>query len=253
MNLDLEGRTYLVGGASHGIGLATGQSLLSEGAQLIAVARNIDELKRGYANFKHLSEPGRVQLIEADLTEPDWPERQKFTSPTAGLDGIILTVGSGAEIASSEALERFSKTISTNLTPIIQTIAALEHRLRRERTTSITVVSSIAGIEYLDAPVEYAMAKACIHALVRYLSRSLSPIRVNALAPGNVLTQRSVWAKKQKANAPGLHEYLEREVPQGRLADPKEIAKSLVFLASPASSFTTGETLVTDGGQRRSW
>jgi 3-oxoacyl-[acyl-carrier protein] reductase len=101
--------------------------------------------------------------------------------------------------------------------------------------------------------VTYSAAKAALNATVRGLARplALEGIRINAVAPGNILSADGTWARKIAENKSAVDEMLAREVPMLRLGNPEEIADIVAFLASPRAAFITGAVIVADGGQLR--
>ena len=120
----------------------------------------------------------------------------------------------------------------------------------RSNNGSLLFISSIAGIEAFGAPTDYSTAKSAIHALSKNLARKLAPkIRVNVIAPGNVLFPGGVWDQKRKKDERLVDEMLKVEVPMQRFATPEEIADSVIFLSSDRAKFITGTTLTIDGGQ----
>jgi 3-oxoacyl-[acyl-carrier protein] reductase len=119
---------------------------------------------------------------------------------------------------------------------------------------AIVCISSIAGMAALGAPVTYYAAKAALNATVRGLARplALEGIRINAVAPGNILSPDGTWARKIAENKQAVDDMLQREVALRRLGTPEEIADVVAFLASPRAAFITGSVMVADGGQLRS-
>ena len=95
--------------------------------------------------------------------------------------------------------------------------------------------------------------KAALSALVAHWAASLTPVRVNAVCPGNMLTDGSVWRRLAQESPGELDAFLKAEVPLGRVAESSEIAQAILFLLSHHASFVTGATLVVDGGQSRSF
>jgi 3-oxoacyl-[acyl-carrier protein] reductase len=118
---------------------------------------------------------------------------------------------------------------------------------------SIILVSSIVGIEATPAPLPYSAAKAALINYGKNLSRAVAEhkIRVNTIAPGNVLFPGGTWEKHLANRRESVEAYITAEVPMNRFGTPQEISNIVVFLASPAANFVTGGCYVVDGGQTR--
>lgn len=131
--------------------------------------------------------------------------------------------------------------------------AVLPHLIARGHG-SLTFISSIAGCEAINAPVTYSTAKAALQSAMKSLSHLVGPhgVRVNSVAPGNVLFPGGTWERKLAEKRKFFQQYIRSEVPLQRLGLPEEIADAVVFLASNRASFITGACLVVDGGQTRS-
>ena len=125
--------------------------------------------------------------------------------------------------------------------------------IKKQKSGSIILISSIAGLERIGAPYGYAAAKSALLSLTGNLSAELASygIRVNCVVPGNVYFKDGRWDEVLNDQPEIKREYIDKEVPLKRFATPFEIAKSIVFLSSDCSSFTTGTVLVIDGGQTR--
>ena len=116
----------------------------------------------------------------------------------------------------------------------------------------IICISSICGVEVIrGAPVTYSVAKAALNAYVRGIARPLGKlgIRINAIAPGNILFDDSVWAHKLEADELEVRSNLQQEVSLGCLGSSDDVANLVSYLASPRSSFATGGIWTLDGGQ----
>jgi 3-oxoacyl-[acyl-carrier protein] reductase len=120
---------------------------------------------------------------------------------------------------------------------------------------SIVLIASIVGLESVNAPLPYSAAKAALISYAKNLGREVARrgVRVNAVAPGNVLFDGGSWARKLAENPDRVRQYIDREVPAGRFGAPAEIADLVAFLASDRATFITGACMVVDGGQTRSY
>ncbi len=111
-------------------------------------------------------------------------------------------------------------------------------------------ISSITGIEAIGAPVDYSTAKTAVIALAKNMAKKLGEdVRINVLAPGNIIFPEGNWEKKVKDDPIKIKEYINNTVPMKRFGTPEDIADSAVFLCSSRAKFITGSLLVVDGGQ----
>jgi 3-oxoacyl-[acyl-carrier protein] reductase len=252
MKLELRDRVALVVGASRGIGLAIAKTLASEGAKVALAARGHDALD---VAVKEIG--GTTSLHVADVT--DSGAALALTGDVAkkwgGIDVLVCNVGSGASVPpGQETAAEWSRVLRLNLFAAINTIEAARPIMSRgSGDRSIICISSICGLAALGAPVTYSAAKAALNATVRGLARplALEGIRINAVAPGNILAPDGTWARKLAENKAAVDEMLLRDVAQRRLGKPEEIADIVAFLASPRATFITGTVIVADGGQLR--
>jgi len=253
MDLGLIGKRVLVAGASRGLGFSVVAKLLVEGAAVTAVGRDSDSLDEARALWITESPRGVVNTLALDLSDPDSVSNlSAFLDNEDGLDGLIVVAGSGRP-TSEPPTAAFASASATNVMPSLVALEAVRPLLRKSSSGAVVLISSIAGTEFIECPPEYAAAKAALHAYAAHWSRELRPVRVNVVAPGNMLTKDSVWARRTREDASELNEYLSREVVLGRVAQPDEVANVVVFMVSNAASFMTGSTVVVDGGQVRQW
>jgi 3-oxoacyl-[acyl-carrier protein] reductase len=252
MRLELQDRVALVVGASRGIGLPIAKTLASEGAKVALAARGRDALD---AAVKEIG--GTTSLHVADVTDPG--AALALTGDVAkkwgGIDVLVCNVGSGASVPpGQETAAEWSRVLQLNLFAATNMIEAARPIMSRgSGDRSIICISSICGLAALGSPVTYSAAKAALNATVRGLARplALEGIRINAVAPGNILAPDGTWARKLAENKAAVDEMLLRDVPQRRLGKPEEIADIVAFLASPRAAFITGTVIVADGGQLR--
>ena len=253
MNLGLKGSHILVAGASRGLGHAIVRQLLNEGAEVTAMGRDQQSLDIAYSTWIDEEPQARVNLLSVDLSDPSVVQSlRESVSRKLPLDGIIVVAGSGrpSPLPPTQAIQQ---AIFSNLMPAVVMMEAFGDELLKSPTGAVVFISSIAGIETIDCPAEYAAAKAALHAYAAHWSREFKPVRVNVAAPGNMLTAGSIWERRMEEDPAVLSSYLEGEVTLGRVAHPAEVARAAVFLVSQAASFITGTTMVVDGGQVQQW
>ncbi|QQO23079.1 SDR family oxidoreductase [Bradyrhizobium diazoefficiens] len=252
MKLELTDRVALVTGASRGIGLAIATMLAAEGAKVALAARGADAL-----NAARAAVGAQSSVHLADVTDPAAATAlvQEVERQWGRLDILVCNVGSGASVPpGKETAAEWSRVMDLNLfatTNMIEAARPLMARGGGDR--AIVCISSIAGMAALGAPVTYHAAKAALNATVRGLARplALEGIRINAVAPGNILSADGTWARKLAENSAAVEEMLVRDVALRRLGKPEEIADLVAFLASPRAAFITGSIMVADGGQLR--
>ena len=253
MDLNLNNKKVLITGASRGIGLAVAESFLQEGAKTWLVSRgshalfeNEKRLQDAYgkaSTFAYKCDCSNVESLNSLKNEVE----NKWNS----LDIVIVNVGDGRSV--SDALpddEQWKKIWNSNFESALQTARTFLPMLKESQGV-LLFVSSIAGKEAFGAPTDYSTAKSAIIALAKNMARKLASdnVRVNVIAPGNVYFEGGSWDEKIQQDKKRVDEIIKSTVPMNHFASPQEIADSAVFLCSDRSSFTTGATLVVDGGQ----
>lgn len=249
MDLELADKSVLVTGASRGLGLALARAFVAEGCRVAGNARNAEELERATRSMNALALPGDVtdpgvctDLVAATLRE------------YGRLDVLVCNVGSGKSVPpGQESAGEWERVLRLNLSSTTNMVHAATRALADARGV-VVCISSICGLEALGAPVTYSAAKAALNAYVRGIARPLARmgVRINAVAPGNLLFEGSVWDRRLREDGEGTERMLSTEVALQRLGTPEEIASWVLFLASPRSAFATGSVFVVDGGQLRS-
>jgi 3-oxoacyl-[acyl-carrier protein] reductase len=255
MDLGLAGKTALVAGSSRGIGRATALAFLREGAAVTITGRNQDTLRELEELIGDEFGPDRALACPGDLSDPSvaaWALDRTWDR-FGRLDCLVLNVGSGSgERGAQLARSEWERVYAANLWTSVELAQAALGRLSQS-AGSIVLTASIAGLEAQGAPIPYATAKAALITYASELARVVGPdrVRVNAVAPGNILFPGGTWERLTAAEPERWRTFLEREVPLARFGTPEEIADAIVFMASERSSFTTGACLVVDGGQTR--
>jgi len=250
MELQLAGKVALVTGSSRGLGFSIAQALYDEGCYVVLNSRNSIDLK---VATKALGD--KATAVAGDVTN-EQEARQVVTNAKVfkgKIDLVVCNVGSGRSLPPAETnLEEWLRVFNINLFSATNIVKAAESSLA-EVSGNIVCISSICGINAIDAPITYSSAKAALNAFVKSSSRYLakSNIRINAIAPGNLLFPGSKWDKKLKENSKEVKKLISKEVSMGRLGRPEEIASFVCFLASIKASFCTGAVYIVDGGQVR--
>lgn len=258
MDLGLQQKVAFVAGSSRGIGLAIARAFMREGASVVITGRTGPALDDAARALAAIAGPDRVRALQGDMTDPaDIAAVLDAVLDAFGrIDTVVANVGSGAvargwDIGPTE----WEAALRVNLVGSMMLSAAVLPLFVERRRGSVTFISSIAGVEAIDAPVTYSAAKAAVQAATKSLARLVGPqgVRVNAVAPGNVLFPGGSWERKLAERREEVERYVRTEVPLQRFATPEEIADAVVFLASDRAAFITGAVVVIDGGQTRSF
>jgi 3-oxoacyl-[acyl-carrier protein] reductase len=248
MNLQLSGKTALITGSSRGIGLAIATALHAEGCKVVLNARDRDSLEAASAAL-----PGSA-ISCGDVTRPEDAQKivAEVVSTFGRLDILVCNVGSGRSVAPGcETVDEWQRVFALNLWSVTNAVEASREALATSRG-NIVCISSICGVEIIPgAPTTYSCAKAALNTYVRSIARPLGKqhIRINAVAPGNILFDGSVWARKLVDDEDEVQHMLNRDVALGRLGKPEEVADLVLYLASPRAGFATGGIWTLDGGQ----
>ena len=244
----LAGATALVTGASRGIGAAIATALDGAGARVVLAARSRDALEQVASGLGHAP-----VVIEADLADPMAPAALAEQAQAA-LGGPVDVLVNNAALAARVALaeldaELIDRMHAVNVRAPLLLIAALVPGMITRGGGSIVSLSSVSGVVGTPRRSAYAASKGAIDAATRSLAIELGGhgIRLNSVAPGVVDTE--MWARNKAIQ--GVVAQVEAQTPLGRWAQPADIADVVVFLASDASRFITGETLCADGGMAR--
>ncbi len=245
---DLTGKKALVTGASRGIGHAIAVALARQGADVAVNSRSVANLEQVRTDISELGR--RVLAIAADVTDRDAAQGM-VTAAIDGLGGLDIVVNNagGTSFMVPFTEMRFSgweKVMRLNVDSIVHVLQAAAPHLLEQRSGSVINVSSVAGVGGTPMLAPYGASKSAVISLTRSLAMEWGQanVRVNALCPGWTATDlnRNLWENPEASKA------LTDQIPLGRWARAEEMTGAAVFLASDASSYLTGHTLLVDGG-----
>ena len=248
VDLELNGQTALIPGASRGIGLAIASRFLEAGANVMLSSRTAEDLAEAATSLEAEGLAGRVAWKAAHVGDGD--QAQACVAETVerfgALDILVNNAGTNPYFGPMVDIDvaRAQKTFEVNqLAVLMWSSYAVKAGLRG----SIINVASIGGLGVEPGIGWYNVTKAAVLHITRQLAFELAPdIRVNALAPGLIKTKlaRALW------EGPG-EKRISAHIPLRRLGLPDDVATAALFLASDAASWITGQTLVVDGGTTR--
>jgi NAD(P)-dependent dehydrogenase (short-subunit alcohol dehydrogenase family) len=249
IELQLTGKSALITGGSRGIGRAIAIGLAQAGANIALCGRKPQDLemvseiirsmgRQCLAHQAHVGKPEQIRELVSTVLE-------KF----GRIDILVNNAGSnpyfGPLVDASE--EKWDKIMNVNLKGCFVCSKEVAKAMIPRGSGSIINISSTAAFRSYPGLGPYCISKAAVTMLTKVLASELAEkgIRVNAVAPGTVKTDfsKAVWADKTYLAA------RLRDVPQKRLAEPEDLVGVCAFLASDASSYITGETILVDGGE----
>ena len=249
--MQLEGKVAIITGAATGIGRATALLFAEEGASVIIADVNEDDAQRTVANIE--DEGGSARFVQADVSEAEDVQAlmERAAEEMGGIDVIVNNAGAQRSGVVTE-FEESEWDLLMHVNPRSCFLGAKYGvpRLRERGGGSIVNVSSLAGLKGGPGMTAYSASKGAIIAFTRALAEELAPdnIRANSVCPGWIDTPFNEPAIEFMGGRAQQEEMVQQTVPLKRQGTPEEIAPGILYLASDASSYVTGQELVIDGG-----
>lgn len=244
MDLGLKGKKVIVTGGSRGLGRAALELFADEGADVAFFSRSADQVAAAKASLA--TRGGKVVGDALDMDGGgyvDW--LKKAADELGGVDIFIHNVSSSGAGGTGD----WDMTFRYDIKGAVDGCAVLEPYLEKSDAASVILMSSTAAVETFFQPSAFNALKAALLTYSKQLSQAWGPkgIRVNAVSPGPIFFPGGNWSKI-KEGMPDFYGTTESQMALGRFGNADEVARTVVFLASPASSYTTGTNIVVDGG-----
>ncbi len=245
----LDGKIALITGASRGIGAAIAQSYAAVGATVVLASRKLEGVEAIAATIREAGGIAHAQAVHTGDEEAVTTLVQQTLERCGAIHILVNNAATNPHFGPLLNAEpsHWQKTFDVNVMGYWRMAQACVPAMRATGGGKIINIASIAGLRVQTGMGIYSISKAAVLMLTQVLAAELAPdnIQVNALAPGYVRTRfsQAIW------DDPKRYAELIQQIPQGRVADSNELTGMALYLAAPASSFTTGATLVVDGGQ----
>lgn len=242
-----QGQVVIVTGASKGIGRGIAYLFAKEGAKLVLVGRDVDQLE---AVKKTIESTGEQAIwIKGDVSKPEDMDRmvQETLQKYGKIDVLCHNAGIYPHARlENMTLEEWQKVIDVNLTGTFLAVKACIPTMKNQGAGKVVVISSISGPQTaLPGYSHYTASKGGVAGFVKTAAVELAKykININAVEPGNIITEGLAATGSEHTNS------MLPAIPLGRLGTPEDIAYATLFLASYESNYITGQSLIVDGGQ----
>ncbi|MBY0583737.1 MAG: SDR family oxidoreductase [Sphingomonas sp.] len=247
---DLTGKVAIITGSSRGIGKASAFELAEHGARVVISSRKQDACDEVAAEINGKYGDGTAIAVAANISDKAGLQKlvDEARKTFGKIDILVCNAASNPYYGPQEGIadEQFRKILDNNIVSNHWLISMTAPEMRDRGDGSIIIISSIGGIRGTPIIGAYAISKAADMQLARNLAHEFGPfgVRVNCIAPGLIRTDfaRALWENEAAVKARNA------TTPLRRIGEPEEIAGAVVFLASQASAFMTGQTIVIDGG-----
>ena len=238
-------RVALVTGGSKGLGAGLVRAFLNAGYGVETCARSVTDTVRAWEEDRQLKE--QFHFTAADVSDPGEAERfvKDAVARWGRIDALVNNAGVAREgvigLFSNEALDQV---VDLNLKGTVYVTRAAARVMLARRSGAIVNISSVVGLSGYRGLSVYGATKAALDTLTRGLARELGSrgITVNSVAPGYLRTDMSHGLEEDQLGQ------ITRRTPLGRLGEPQDVARAVLFLTDPANTYITGQVVVVDGG-----
>ena len=245
---DLSGKVALITGSSRGIGHSIAKEMASHGASVVVSSRKSDACETAASKIRENG--GRAEAIPCNVSHSDQRLAliEKTLKKWGHIDILVLNAATNPYYGPNLEIpdDAFEKVLDVNIKSVMAMCKLVAPNMRARKDGSIIIISSITGLVGNMNIGAYGLTKAADMQIARNLACELGPdnIRVNCIAPGVVKTDfsRALWE-----DAAASAKVIDR-TPLGRLGEVEDISGAAVFLASKAGAWTTGQTIIIDGG-----
>lgn len=245
LKVDLSGQVALVTGASQGLGRAMAMALAASGAQVVAVARNAAKLQETMDAITAAGGQGEIRPCDVSQREAVDALIESVVEQHGKLSILVNNAGITRDtLLPSMSDDQWDDVINTNLRGAFLFTRAASRFMVRARYGRIINIASVSGLIGNAGQCNYSASKAGLIGMTRSLSKELGKrnVTVNAVAPGFIESDMT------KALGPALMDEVKKRIPAARIGKPEEVAACVLFLASRAAGYITGQVLTVDGG-----
>lgn len=246
MELGLRGKKAIVTGATKGIGRAIVELLAQEGADVGLCARTEDEVESAVRALKQrgVNAVGEAVNVRDGEAYKAWLERT--AQALGGCDIFVPNVSAGG---GADSEKNWTRSFEVDVMHTVRGCETLMPHLEKSGSGSVVIISSTNALETFGAPQAYNAMKAALITYAKQLSQHVGKkgVRINSVSPGPIYFEGGAW-ELIKGTMPKLYDYALRQIPAGRMGTPEEVARVVLFVASPAGSLIAGSNIVADNG-----